>query len=114
MAAFFCYTTVFQAVEVFALLRSPREREAAERAMAAMKILGLNPKNAMQYGDLFANHRRLRSMHLLAAGLCLDSRLPLLTDRRKDFAGIRRLVIVPTRALRRGKSGMDILHELQR
>ncbi|HTO92766.1 MAG TPA: hypothetical protein VMM80_00300, partial [Bacteroidota bacterium] len=44
MGRFFCYTTVFQAVELFAAMRTPRARRAAEDAMSAMKILGLNPK----------------------------------------------------------------------
>ena len=114
MGTFFCYTTVFNAVQLFALLRTPHERKAAEDAMSAMKLLGLNPKNAMRYGDLFAAHPRLRPMDLLVAGLCLESGLPLLTDRGKDFRGIRGLTIVPTRAVGAGKTGADIVNALQR
>ncbi|MEW6511763.1 MAG: PIN domain-containing protein [Bacteroidota bacterium] len=99
MGQYFCYTTVFQAVEVFASLRTPRERQSARDAMSAMKILGLNPRNAMRYGGLFAAHPRLRTLDLLTAGLCLESRLPLLTRRGKDFRGIRGLTIVRPRAI---------------
>ena len=109
MGVSLCYTTVFQAVQVFAELRTPREREAAVRAMSAMKLLGLNPKNAMRYGDLFATHPRLRPMDLLVAGLCIESRLPLLTDWKNDFKGIRGLTIVPTRAVASRAAGTDIV-----
>ena len=114
MQVFFCYTTVFNAVQVFALLRTPRERKAAEDAMAAMKLLGLNPKNAKRYGDLFAAHPRLRPTDLLVAGLCLESGLPLLTDRKRDFQGIRGLTIVPARAVGGDSAGADIVNALQR
>lgn len=114
MGVFFCYTTVFNAVQVFALLRTPHERKAAEDALSAMKLLGLNPKNSMRYGDLFAAHPRLRATDLLVAGLCLESGLPLLTDRGKDFRGIRGLTIVPARAVGKGKTGAEIVNALQR
>lgn len=102
MGAYFCYTTVFQAVELFAEMRTPAERKAAADAMAAMKLLGLNPKNAMRYGSLFAAHRGRRELNLLVAGLCIESGLPLLTGRRREFAGIRGLAILSPR---------DILNE---
>lgn len=114
MGMYFCYTTVFQAVEVFAVLRTERERQAAVDAMAAMKLLGLNPKNAMRYGDLFAAHPTFRPMDILVAGLCLESRLPLLTDRGKDFAGIRGLDVIPTRFVQSRITGADTLKGRQR
>lgn len=101
MGMFFCYTTVFQAIEVFAAMHGARERRAARDAMSAMKILGLNPKNAPAYGILFAAHPEHQATDLLIAGLCIDSRLPLLTDRGKDFRGIRRLTVIPTRDIAR-------------
>ena len=105
MGKFFCYTTVFQAVELFAAMRTPRERRAAEEAMSAMKILGLNPKKAPMYGALFAAHPRKRATDLLVAGLCLESGLPLLTARAQDFRGIRGLSVMPPRALAPPASG---------
>ena len=114
MSTFFCYTSVFQAVEVFAVALSPRERKAAEEAMSAMKLLGLNPKYAMRYGDLFAAHPRLHPNVLLVAGLCLESRLPVLTGRTKEFKGIRGLTLIPTRYVGKGMSGSDIVNALQR
>ena len=100
MSEFFCYTTVFQAVELFAAMRTGAERRAAEDAMSAMKILGLNPKKAPMYGALFAAHPRKRATDLLVAGLCLESRLPLLTAREGDFRGIRGLALIAPRSVR--------------
>ena len=101
MADYICYTTVFNAIEVFAQLRSPEERKLAQDAMSAIKLLGLNPKHAMRYGDLFDAHPGLRPLDLLVAGLCLESRLSLLTDRSKDFQGIPGLEIIPAKDLGR-------------
>jgi len=38
MGMYFCYTTVFQAVEVFAVLRTERERQAAVDAISSPRI----------------------------------------------------------------------------
>jgi predicted nucleic acid-binding protein len=114
MGGFLCYTTVFNAIEVFASCQSPPDRKAAEDAMSAMKLLGLNPKNAMRYGDLFDAHPRLRPVDLLVAGMCVESKLPLLTDRRQDFRGIRGLRIVATRELHGGTSTAGIVNTHQR
>lgn len=110
----FCYTTVFQAVEVFAAMRTPRERDAAGDAMSAMKILGLNPKNAARYADLVVRHPRHRTTDLLTAGLCLDSGLPLLTGRAKNFRNIEGLVVVSPGQMREGATGEELLSHLRR
>ncbi len=94
MRNFFCYTTVFNAIELFSLARTASEREAVERSMAAMKILGLNAKSAKGYGAMLARESNLPRMNSLIAGLCLESRLPLLTRRPDEFRGIKRLNIV--------------------
>lgn len=110
MGIFFCYTTVFQAIEVFAMMRTAEERRAAGDAMSAMKLLGLNPKNAALYGGLFAAHPARRPMDLLVSGLCIEGRLPLLTGRRKDFAGIRGLRILSPGMIAEGRTASDILN----
>lgn len=94
MASHFCYTTVFQAIELFAVMRSERERKAVEDCLSAMKLLGLNPKRSARYGELFRGHPRHRAIDLLVAGLCLESGLPLLTNRSRDFRGIDGLKVV--------------------
>ncbi len=95
MSRYFCYTTVFQAIELFGLARSARERRAVEDVLSAMKLLGVNPRGARRYGDLLSR-RRGNAWNILIAGLCLESRLPLLTDRRQEFAGFRGLEVLPT------------------
>lgn len=106
---FFCYTTVFQAIELFSLSRSEKEQRAVQDSMAAMKIMGLNPKQAQRYGQMLSSAKRLATMHVLTAGLCLESKLPILTDRKRDFAGIKGLKIIPTALITKFESGQDIL-----
>jgi predicted nucleic acid-binding protein len=100
---------VFQAIELFSLARSEKEYAAVEDAMSAMKILGLNPKNAGTYGALMASSKRVDRWNVLIAGLCIETRLPLLTDQGKRFRSFRGLVVVPTRAVRHENSAEDIL-----
>ncbi len=109
MSLFFCYTTVFQAMELFALAESQRERRIMEDAMSAMKILGMNPKNAALYGKLFAKSPKSDALAVLTAGLCIESRLPLLTGNAKEFRGIAGLKIVPARLLSRHATAAAIL-----
>ena len=111
---FFCYTTVFNAIELFSIAKNDKERKAVEHAMNAMKILGLNAKNAKKYGDLLASGPRLQRMNTLVAGVCLESRLPLLTGQPKEFQGVKGLVIVPASKLDSKKSGADIIRECQK
>jgi predicted nucleic acid-binding protein len=110
MSKFFCYATAFQAIELFSLARTETEIKAVEDSMAAMKVLGLNPKNARKYGELISSSKRTDRWNILIAGLCLESRLPLLTDRVKDFARIPGLTIVRTASVLGGQSGSEILN----
>lgn len=114
MSSFFCYTTVYQAIELFSRTRTEQEVKAVENAMAAMKVLGLNPKTARTYGKLISSNKKTNRWNILIAGLCIESRLPILTDSRKDFAGIKALVIVPTKLIQSGTSGEEILRTVQR
>lgn len=113
MGKFFCYATVFQAIELFALARTEHERTAIEDTMAAIKLLGLNPKRAGVYGELMATNPKLDRYAVLIAGLCLESRLPLLTDRRQQFKGIKGLVCVSTKLVGKFGTGTEILKAAQ-
>jgi predicted nucleic acid-binding protein len=106
---FFCYTTVFQAIELFAMARTEREHRAVEDSMAAMKLMGLNPKNARKYGELFASKRKKDRYALLIGGLCIDSRLPLLTNESATFKGIPGLTLIPTVLVGKYATGSEIL-----
>ena len=111
MWKFFCYTTVFNAIELFSVAQTEKERKAVEHTMSAMKILGLNAKNAKRYGALLANGIELPRMNVLVAGICLESRLPVLTSQPREFRGVKELVIVPVSKLALEKSGSVILRE---
>jgi predicted nucleic acid-binding protein len=109
MMKFFCYTTVFNAIELFSRAATEHEREAVAASMGAMKILGLNAKQAVRYGAWFAEYPRVPAMSLLVAGVCLDSKLPILTGDRKTFRGITGLHVVPLSAIKTGASAVEIL-----
>ena len=114
MGKFFCYVTVFDAIRLFSLAKSERERKAIEDSMATMKIMGLNPKRARMYGRLLASSRPAKTLNVLVAGLCLESMLPILTDRAEDFGGIRGLLVVPTMLVPEFESGQEILRAARR
>jgi predicted nucleic acid-binding protein len=93
MAEFFCYTTVFNAVELFSICRTSTERRVVEDVMASMKVLGLNGKSAKSVGLHVSRSRTRRVVDVgsLVAGVCLESRLSLLTGRGSRYRGIRSL-----------------------
>jgi predicted nucleic acid-binding protein len=109
MGKFFCYATVFHAIELFSLAKTGKEAKAIEDSMAAIKVLGLNPKNARMYGEMMSSNRKRDRWNILVAGLCLESRLPLLTDRKSEFGGMMGIVIVPTKLVISNKSAEEIL-----
>lgn len=109
MGKFFCYTTVFQAIELFSLAETEKECKAVEDSMAAMKVMGLNSKQAQKYGTLLTSAKRLDTLNVLIAGLCLESKLPILTDRKADFKGVKGLVVIPTKLISKYESGREIL-----
>ncbi len=109
LGKFFCYATVFQAIELFSLARSEAEVRAIEASMAAMKVLGLNPRNARKYGGLLARRRESDVLATLVAGMCLESGLPLLTGRHKEFSKIPGLLVVPAASVEVKGTGAEIL-----
>lgn len=109
MSKFFCYTTVFNAIELFSIARNEQERRSVEHAMNAMKILGLNAKSAVKFGEWAAKSKNVSMLHLLAAGVCLESRLPLLTSRPPDVRGVKGLRIVHASKVTATASAAEIL-----
>jgi predicted nucleic acid-binding protein len=109
MSQFLCYTTVFQAIELFSMAPSAREVGLVEDALGAMKILGLSARGAKTYARLIAQGYPRTRWDMLIAGLCLESRLPLLTSRRADFRGVDGLVIVTPRLVAAGLGAEGIL-----
>ncbi len=67
-----------------------------ENVMHSMKVLGLNGKSAKNVGMYFAHSRtnHLRDNEILIAGVCLESRLPILTGKPRRYRGIRSLRMI--------------------
>jgi predicted nucleic acid-binding protein len=96
MAEFFCYTTVFNAIELFGLCETGEEVAVVEDVMHSLKILGLNGKSAKNIGALLVKSgvRTLSRAEALIAGVCVESQLPLLTSKPRRYTGFKLLRIV--------------------
>ena len=101
MENFFCYTTVFTAIELFSIARSEKERRNIEHVFSAMKILGLNARNAKKVGEWVSRQPPLPRFHLLIGGICLEARLPLLVMDPSTFRGIKELNVIPARRMQK-------------
>jgi predicted nucleic acid-binding protein len=109
LGVFFCYTTVFQAAEVLAGARGSFELRAMQDAMGAVKLLGVNARGAMRYAQLLREHGALDRWTLLVAGLCLESRLPLVSGRGSIYGEIPGLLIIPPQLFQPGATRAEIL-----
>ena len=111
MNVFFCYTTVFNAIEAFSLARSDKEIQAVDDAMSAMKVLGLNAKSAKVIGKIFSNidPKRKRDLPILIAGVCRESKLPIVTMNPRRFSGIKQLRVIPAGKLIRYLASPEVL-----
>jgi predicted nucleic acid-binding protein len=108
MGKFFCYTTVFNAIELFALARSEKEIHAVNDMMNAMKILGVNSKSSAALGTLLAKTRQKKVPDVVAliAGVCIESKLPIVTLNPKRFFSVREIKVIHARTLKfRAKNG---------
>jgi predicted nucleic acid-binding protein len=95
---YFCYTTVFHAIELFSAAKSLKERQAVQQAMDALKVLGINPKSAKNIASVVTSSS-MRDFAVLAAAVCIESGLPLATLEPKRYAGIRKLKVVDIQSL---------------
>jgi predicted nucleic acid-binding protein len=95
----FCYTTVFTAIELFSLARTPQEMKAVEQSMGAVKLLGLNARSAKIHGALLSGDVRLPRMNLLIAGICIESRLPIVAVQPNEFLGVKQVRVLSARSL---------------
>ncbi len=93
---YFCYTTVFNAIELFSICKTDFERETISEALCGIKILGMNPKPSKSFGKIYAKPRGKNSNNLSAfiGALCLESKLPLLTLRPKNYRWLPELQIL--------------------
>ncbi len=89
---YFCYTTVFNAIELFAVSKSLKETQSIEDALSAMKVLGINSKSAKNIAAVVSS--TTRDFSALIAGVCIESKLPILTLNPKRFSRIKNLQVV--------------------
>ena len=95
LRTWFCYTTVFNAMELFRDVRTARERRAVEDVLSAVKILGMNGRNAARFAKLPNFRADGIPLSALIAGICMEASLPLVTDRLREFGIYRKLRVVP-------------------
>jgi len=114
MQKFFCYTTVFNAIDVFSVARTEKEHTAVEQELSAMKILGLNAKSAKRYGKWVADGLPLPKTDIFVAAICMDSRLPLLTRQPKRFSSVQQLMVVSADSVTAELTAGQILQQARR
>ena len=85
------------------MARSEEEIQAVDDAMSAMKVLGLSAKSAKAVGKFFSNidQKKARDLPVLIAGVCRESKLPIVTMNPKRFSGIKQLRVIPAKKLAR-------------
>jgi len=94
LSEYFCYTTVFNAVELFAAARTARENQKIEDVLSSIKILGMNGRNAKKFAALEGFRHASVPVETMIAGICIEARLPLMTTRRGTYGKYRNLRIV--------------------
>jgi predicted nucleic acid-binding protein len=69
--------------------------------MSAMKVLGLNAKSAKLIGKINSNNISVgkKVLPALIAGVCIESRLPIVTMSPKRFSRIKHLRVIPAQKL---------------
>lgn len=85
LGKYFCYTTVFNAMQLFGTARTKKERLAVEDVLSAVKILGVNGRNAKKFSKLDGVTGKTIPYCAMIAGICVEARLPLLTARASEF-----------------------------
>ncbi len=99
---FFCYTTVFNTIELFACAQSKKEIRAVSDTMQAIKILGVNSKSAKNFGNLLAITRRKKipDFTALIAGVCIESKLPIVSLNPNRFFSVKGVKVVDAHTLK--------------
>ncbi|HYM19921.1 MAG TPA: hypothetical protein VEW28_02840 [Candidatus Kapabacteria bacterium] len=97
-----CYTTMLNAMEVFALSHSTDERDAVMNMLMVVRVLGFSGRYAEGFAELGKRFHTLSQRELLVAGMASVSKLTILTERFYDryaiaggIAVIRSLEEVP-------------------
>ena len=94
---YFCYTTVFNAIELFGAAKSLKEKESVRHAMDALKVLGISPKSAKNIGEVVSSTKK--DYTALIAGICLEAKLPIASMRPKQYIKVKALKVLPIKTL---------------
>ncbi|NUN68280.1 MAG: hypothetical protein HUU02_01045 [Bacteroidetes bacterium] len=97
-ARFFCYTTIFTAIELFAAARGLKETRAVQQAMDALKVISINPKSAKNIARVVSSSDT-QDMTALTVAVCLESGLPLATLRPQRYTRFKSLQVIDLRSI---------------
>lgn len=97
VSEYFCYTTVFNAIELFSAARSEKEIQAVDDAMSAMKVLGVNSKSAKNIAKNFSQSKE--TLTGLIASVCIESKLPIVTLAPNRYKKFKSLEVIPAKTL---------------
>ena len=85
---------MFQVIELLSLAYTDDERRSVEDALSVLKFLGLNGKSAPRIAEYAREVEGREYANALIAGICRESRLPLLTWMKNEFERFPGLVVV--------------------
>lgn len=103
-----CYTTMYNALEIFRLAKNEAEREVVKNMLSAVRVLGFNYRYAEQFALIIKeveaqSDTEITEREALIIGMAKTSKLTILTreyfDRYKSLRGVdvaREAVTVPS------------------
>lgn len=103
-----CYTTMYNALEIFRLAKNEAEREVVKNMLSVVRVLGFNYRYAEQFALIIKeievqSDTEITEREALIIGMAKTSKLTILTreyfDRYKSLRGVdvaREAVTVPS------------------
>lgn len=75
-----CYTTMLNAMELFAEMTAPHERVAVTNMLMVVRVLGFNSRFAEPFADLAKGSPGITQREMLVLGMAKASKLTVLTE----------------------------------
>ncbi len=98
-----CYTSVLNATELLAAASNDDERKTITDCLCGVHVLGFHQRYAMTFGQIFSNQRENKNVVSLRssmiAGMCITSKLPLVTFATEMYAKIPGIYCIPVNVL---------------
>ncbi|MBS1903699.1 MAG: hypothetical protein JSS75_08360 [Bacteroidetes bacterium] len=79
-----CYTTMYNALELFAQAASAPERAAIKSMLMAVRVLGFNARTAEPFAELRSMHPDISEREMMVLGMARASKLVVLTRTLHD------------------------------